>query len=72
MSLLCLFVFFALLQNEDYLIQIKLDKADDLSTACIEGEWRLMELLSSYRALVLKVLHYSSVNMMLQCIGRNV
>jgi len=45
-------------QNEDFLIQIKLDKAEDLSTADIDGEWRLMELLSSYRALIVKVLLY--------------
>jgi len=42
-------------QNEDFLIQIKLDKAEDLSTARIDGEWRLMELLSSYEALIVKV-----------------
>ena len=42
-------------QNEDFLIQIKLDKAEDLSTAHIDGEWRLMELLSSYEALIVKV-----------------
>jgi len=49
---------FFLQQNEDFLIQITLDKVADLSTAHIEGEWRLMQLLSSYRALITKVLHY--------------
>jgi len=44
-------------QNEDFLIQIKLDKVEDLSTAHIEGEWRLMQLLTGYRALITKVLH---------------
>jgi len=46
-------------QNEDFLIQIKLDKAEDLTTAHIDGEWRLMELLSSYRALIIKVFYLS-------------
>lgn len=48
-------------QNEDFLIQIKLDKVRDLSTAHIEGEWRLMQLLSSYEALIAKVLHHSKL-----------
>ena len=42
-------------QNEDFLIQIKLDKTEDLNTAQIDGEWRLMELLSSYQALIIQV-----------------
>jgi len=53
-----LFVFFSQ-QNEDFLIQIKLDKAEDLSTAHIEGEWRLMQLLSGYKALITKVKHHN-------------
>ena len=48
-------------QNEDFLIQVKLDKAGDLSTAHIDGEWRLKQLLSSYEALITKVLHRSKL-----------
>jgi len=54
-----LFVFFSQ-QNEDFLIQIKLDKAEDLSTAHVEGEWRLMQLLSGYKALITKVKHHNT------------
>jgi len=58
-------------QNEDFLIQIKLDNAEDLTTAHIDGEWRLMELLSSYGALIIKVGLRAVPEIILRGVGGN-